>query len=288
MRPANLKTRIFLDSGGADETKIALEAIGFLDGQTTNPTYFAKSNIVQERLRSQGKFSREELLDSYKSTVREISGLIPEGSVSIEVYADWEFKAEDLLNQAREMNAWIPNAHIKFPIIPEGMKAAEKALAEGIRVNMTLCFSQEQAAAVYAMSKGAKKGDVIISPFMGRHFDAGRKGIDHVKNIVRIYKNGDGHVEVLAASLRSLEQFLAAIQAETDIITAGLKYIKLWQESGLRLPDENFEYNPEGKEPIEYEEFDLEKPWTSYDLENEMTREGLIRFAEDWNNLIKL
>src|SRR3989338_5182346 len=116
MRPANLKTRIFLDSGGADETKIALQAIGFLDGQTTNPTYFAKSNIVQERIKSQGKFAREELLDSYKFTVREISGLIPEGSVSIEVYADWQTNAEEMLDQAREMNTWIPNAHIKFPI----------------------------------------------------------------------------------------------------------------------------------------------------------------------------
>ena len=258
----------------------------FLDGQTTNPTYFAKSNKIQEQLKTGEKFTKKELLASYKETIESINKLIPNGSISIEVYADKLTTADGMIKQATEMNKWIPNAHIKFPIIPEGMRAAHMALEKGIRVNMTLCFAQEQAAAVYAMSRGVKKGDVFVSPFMGRHFDAGKRGIDLIQNIIEMYKPGDGHVEVLAASLRSLDQFLAAIQAGTDIITAGLKYINLWAENGMNLPGDDFLYNPEGKEAIEYQEFDLSKPWDSFNIEHEMTSNGLDQFAADWNSLI--
>lgn len=287
MRPKDLSTKIFLDSGGADDTKAALDAIGFLDGQTTNPTYFAKSNKVQRFLQAGNKFTNEELLKSYRETIESIGKLIPVGSISIEVYADQNTKAEEMVKQAQEMNKWIPNAHIKFPIIPQGMKAAYTALEKGIRVNMTLCFTQEQAASVYSLTKGANKGDVFVSPFMGRHFDAGRRGIDHVKNIIRMYEGGDGHVEVLAASLRSLDQFFAAIRAGTDIITAGLKYIQLWGEQGVTIPGDEFSYNPEEKQSIAYQEFDLSKSWDSFNINNEMTNNGFEQFARDWNALIK-
>ncbi|PIR96925.1 MAG: transaldolase [Candidatus Doudnabacteria bacterium CG10_big_fil_rev_8_21_14_0_10_41_10] len=287
MRPTNLHTRIFLDSGGVDDTKIALDAIGFLDGQTTNPTYFVKSNKIQEQLKAGKKFTNEELLASYRETIESINKLIPKGSISIEIYADKLTTAYGMIKQATEMNEWILNAHIKFPIIPEGMRAAHMALEKGIRVNITLCFTQEQAAAVYAMSRGVKKGDIFVSLFMGRHFDAGKRGIDLIQNIIEMYKPGDGHVEALAASLRSLDQFLAAIQSGTDIITAGLKYINLWAENGMNLPGDDFFYNPEGEEAIEYQEFDLSKPWDSFNIQHEMTSNGLDQFARDWSALIK-
>ena len=93
--------------------------------------------------------------------------------------------AEDMLPQGREMFSWIPNAHIKFPTSHEGLKAADQAVQEGLRVNLTLCFSQEQAAAVYAATKGAKKGDVFVSPFIGRLDDRGENGMDLIANITQ-------------------------------------------------------------------------------------------------------
>ncbi|MDP2933130.1 MAG: transaldolase family protein [bacterium] len=286
MKPENLKTRIFLDSGDVEETKQAISLIGFLDGQTTNPTYFAKSPLVQQRIKTSGKYTLKELLDSYKNTVSQISDLIPQGSVSIEVYADKFTKAEAMFKQAKEMNSWIPNAHIKFPIIPEGVKAAHKALEAGIRVNMTLCFTQEQAAAVYALSRGAKRGDVFVSPFMGRHFDAGRNGLDFVSNVIRMYNKGDGHVEVLAASLRDLSQFFAAISNGADIITAGFKYIKEWSLNGLSVPKAGLTYDSSGLQMIPYQDISLDKQWDEYDISQEMTAKGLDQFSNDWNSLI--
>lgn len=84
--------------------------------------------------------------------------MIPQGSVSVEVYADSSTKAEEMLAEAFEMSSWIPNAHIKFPSTKEGLKAAERAVKANLRVNMTLCFQQEQAAAVYSATSGSKKG----------------------------------------------------------------------------------------------------------------------------------
>lgn len=282
-----MTARIFLDSGDPKETKAALELLGFLDGQTTNPTYFVKSPQVQERLKNVGKFKESELLESYKKTVGEITQIIPEGSISVEVYGDQTTPAGTMLKQARELFLWTPHAYIKFPIIPEGMKAAQQAIAEGMRVNMTLCFNQQQAAAVYAMSRGAKRGQVYVSPFIGRHTDAGRQGLDLVRNIVKMYSQGDGHVLVLSASLRAIEQFYASLQAGTDIITAGFKYIKQWAEEGKKEPTTDFVYNPEGFEPISYKEYDLNKDWTEFNLQDPMTEKGLEQFVEDWKKVIQ-
>src|SRR5665213_318501 len=146
MRPNGLKTRIFLDSGDPAETKQAITLLGFLDGQTTNPTLVAKNPQVKQRLDRGEKFSSNEIYDFYKQVVAEISGLIPDGSVSIEVYADNTTSANDMFEQGRKMYDWIPNAHIKYPVIATGLDAAEQSIAAGMRVNMTLCFTQAQAA----------------------------------------------------------------------------------------------------------------------------------------------
>jgi len=279
-------TKIFLDSGDPQETKEALRLLGFLDGQTTNPSYFIKSAQVQEHLKTLGKFSSKELWNIYHKTIQDIEAIIPTGSISVEVYADKNTKAEDMIIQARELFKWTPNAYLKFPIIPEGMKAAAMAIKEGMRVNMTLCFNQEQAAAVYAMSRGAKRGQVYISPFIGRHTDIGMQGLDLIRNIIQMYKNGDGHVLVLSASLRSLNQFYTAIHVGTDIITAGIGYLREWAQDGKKFPGKDFVGKPEGFRPILYKEFDLKKEWTEFNIGDEMTNKGLDQFYQDWNNAI--
>mgnify|MGYP001580833609 CR=1 FL=1 len=275
MKPDNLKTKIFLDSGDPKETQEALNILGYLDGQTTNPTLISKNPQAKERLERGNKFTKEEIFTFYKKVIKEISALIPEGSISIEVYADAKTSADDMYIQGKEMFAWIPNAHIKYPITSPGLLAAERLIREGMRVNMTLCFSQEQAAAVYAATKGAKKGDVFISPFVGRLDDKGENGMNLITNILRMYNDGDGHVEVLTASVRSLEHFLYALNLESDIITVPLSILKEWAGTGPRL------------KAIKYSEIAISKPWTGYNIAHELTEKGMQKFSNDWNELIK-
>lgn len=278
--------KIFLDSSNPAETARIIKILGKLDGQTTNPTLVAKHPDVLARQVHGKKFTSQEIFAFYKKIVKEIAAQIPQGSVSIEVYADRTTPAETMVRQAQEMNTWIPNAHIKLPTTHEGLKAAQILTQKNIRLNMTLCFSQEQAAAVYAASRGAKKGDIFISPFVGRLDDIGINGIDLIKNIIALYQESDHHVEVLAASVRNLVHFLAALQLDADIITAPFSVLKKWGEKGKPQPDRSFAYQPTNLSSIPYQKYSLDKNWTTFNIAHELTDKGIKRFAEDWNNLI--
>ena len=240
MKPLNLKTKIFLDSCDPKETKEILIVLGFLDGQTTNPSLVSKNPYAEERFKNGEKFTQEEIFDFYKKVIQEISLLIPDGSISIEVYADENSKADELFNQGKEMYEWVPNSQIKYPIMSAGLEAAERSIKEGMRVNMTLCFDEEQAAAVYPATIGAKKGDVFVSPFIGRLDDIGVNGMSLIKNINEMYKEGDGHVEVLAASVRTMDHFMASLALGVDIITAPKSLLLEWAKAGMPLPGEDF------------------------------------------------
>lgn len=282
MRPSNLKTRIFLDSGDPQETKEALSALGFLDGQTTNPSLIAKNPQALGK-----KFSAAEVLNFYEKVVTEVSSLIPQGSVSIEVYADKDTPAEEMLEQGEGFYKWIPNAHIKFPTTPEGLKAAELAVLDGLRVNMTLVFSQQQAAAVYAATKAAKKGDVFLSPFVGRLDDRGENGMDFIANTIKMYSLGDGHVEVLTASIRSVDHLVKCIELGSDIATVPLQVLKEWAAQGMPQKSQGSIVNSQELAPIPYQQIDLNKPWTEYNIQHELTDKGIEKFSADWNSLIK-
>ncbi|MBI2484034.1 transaldolase [Candidatus Uhrbacteria bacterium] len=287
MKPENLRSKIFLDGGDARETKTYLDSLGFLDGQTTNPSLIAKNPEARKRIERGEKFSADELLGFYKDIVQEISVLIPHGSVSVEVYADRETTAEDMLAEGRKMYSWIPNAHIKLPTTAEGLKAAHQAIAENMRINMTLVFSQEQAAAVYAATRGATKGQVFLSPFVGRLDDRGENGMSLIKNILEMYKKGDGHVEVLTASVRSLDHFLYALALQSDIITTPAKILHEWHEAGMPLAGDEFNYDSKELKPLPYQELDLARDWTEFDIQHELTDVGVEKFAADWNALIQ-
>ncbi len=294
MKPTNLKTKIFLDSGDPAETREVLSILGFLDGQTTNPSLIAKNPETAGK-----KFSKDELISFYRKIVGEVSKMLPKKSVSVEVYADKYTTADEMFEQAKEFNKWIPNAHIKYPTNKAGLKAAEKSITEKMRVNMTLVFNQEQSAAVYAATKGAKKGDVFVSPFVGRLDDRGEDGMGLIKNILQMYNSSpyegddgrglsDGHVEVLTASVRSLKHFVKAIELGSDIITAPLKILKEWKEAGMPLNRESGIMNQElSLKPIKYQDINLNQPRQEYNINHELTDNGIERFARDWNNLIK-
>lgn len=161
------KTKILVDGGDPEETLRVKELIGFVDGQTTNPSLIAKNPEIRERIASGHTLSPQEEKDEYRKIVQAISPLVGDAGVSIEVFADMDTKAEEMLAQGEEMFSWIPNAYIKYPCTREGLRAAEISVRKQIRVNMTLCFSQDQAAAVYAATRGSRE-PVYASPFIGR------------------------------------------------------------------------------------------------------------------------
>ena len=133
---------------------------------------------------------------------------------------------------------------------------------------------------MYAATKGTKE-PAYVSPFVGRLDDIGQNGMDVVKNIKRMFSKGDGHVLVLAASIRSLEHLLYCFALETELATVPAKVLEQWASKNLPMPDEQFQYKASGK-PIPYEDLDLEQSWEAFDIQHELTRKGIAKFAADY------
>lgn len=285
MSNLRFSSKIFIDGGVPEETAQAKKLLGFLDGQTTNPTLIAKNLKTAAEKKGQPLHLTQDLaLNEYKRIVQEMNKIIPEGSISIQVFANADTKAQDLLIQGRLRYDWIPNHSIKFPCTTEGLKAVNVACQE-TPVNITLVFSQSQAAAVYEATRGAKY-PVFISPFVGRLDDLGQNGMQVVGNIKRMYEGGDGHVEVLTASIRSLDHLMYALQLKSDIVTIPFKVFDLWSQGGFLQPDANFEYDkPELKDIPYREDVVLGHDFTSYDLFHELTAKGVQTFWNDWTEL---
>lgn len=285
MKKISISSKIFIDGGDFEETQEVKNLLGFVDGQTTNPTLISQNPIVKARIKKGEKFTKREAYHFYKKVVEKIAK-ITSGPISIEVYADQNTKAEEMLNQAKEMVKWIPNAYIKLPITKEGLKAANLATKKDIPVNMTLCFSQEQAAAVYAATKGTKR-PVFVSPFVGRLDDRGENGMDLVKNILRMYQKGDNHVLLLTASVRNLDHLFYAIKIGSPLITVPFRVIKEWAAKDFILPDENFNYQAPYLKSISYQEIPLDKDWQNYNINHSLTKIGIERFSADWKSITK-
>ena len=291
MPAPKMNTKILVDGGDPKETLRIKNLIGHVDGQTTNPTLISKNPEVKAAVSSGRKFSSQEELNEYKNIVREISPLVDEAGVSIEVFADLNTPAEKMLAQGQEMFSWIPNAYIKYPCTSEGLRAAQMSVRRGIRVNMTLCFSQEQAAAVYAATKGAKE-PVYVSPFLGRLDDHGDNGMDLVRNIKKMYAEGDGHVHVLAASIRHLMHLLGSFSLNAELVTAPAKVWEEWAAASFPLPKQGFVYQGTDKagkllKPIPYKELDLAQPWESFDVRHELTTQGIHQFVADYQKTLR-
>lgn len=288
-----LKSRIFIDGGNPEETKQADRLMRSLrpdwnrgiDGQTTNPTLVAKNPEIQEQLASGKKLTVKTLLAEYRKIVEAIAA-VTSGPISIQVIADQTTSAEEMLQQARVYKTWIPNGVIKFPCTEAGLAAAE-IFCEEFPVNITLNFSQAQAAAVYQATRNAKY-KVFISPFVGRLDDQGKKGMDLVANELKMYEGGDGHVQVLTASVRSLAMLLDAIYLESPAITVPMSVFQEWANYEFPLPADEFTYNVGSLKAIEFdEELTLDQDWRSYDLSHELTEAGLRRFTDDWQTLLQ-
>jgi transaldolase len=278
------KTKILVDGGDPRETLQIKKVLGFVDGQTTNPSLIANNPEIKERLASGCKLSEEEELAEYRKIVLEISPLVGDCGVSIEVFSDLNSKAQEMLVQGEEMFTWIPNAYIKYPCTAEGLRAAQMSVQQGLRVNLTLCFSQQQAAAVYAATKGTCV-PAYVSPFVGRLDDIGQNGMGLIKNTKQMLAHGDGHLLVLAASIRNLDQLLYCFSLDVDLVTVPAKVLTLWAEKDFPMPEAGFQYHSSAK-PIPYEELDLSQPWEKFNIAHELTTKGLEKFAADYRKTV--
>jgi transaldolase len=293
--------KIHLDSGDPEETKKAKGLIGFLDGQTTNPSLVAKNPEIQQYLASGKKLTEEDLLDRYKEVVHEIEKEVA-GPISVEVNAVWDTPVTELLEQAEKMYSWGRNIYVKFPTVPNAVEAAHEFTKKGGRVNMTLVFDQTQAAAVYAATRETSS-PVFVSPFMGRWDDRGVNGIDLIKNVYKMYKkfavqeknpknfsHNRSHVQILAASIRTLDHFYASIFNSADILTVPYKILQSWVGEEKWIPDEHYRSPVSGLKALIYEDLPLESDFRKYEIpkeEGSLLIEGLKKFRADWESLLR-
>jgi transaldolase len=207
--------------------------------------------------------------------------------VSIEVFADSKTRSDEILRESRKLFAWIPNAYIKIPITKEGLIAAKQAVREGIKINMTLCFNQEQAAAVYSATKGAQKRQVFISPFIGRLDDVKKNGLNLVSNILRMYKNGDGHVSVIAASIRDLSHLTRCLGFGFDIVTVPYQILEEWADSKFTVLAKTHRCKTSLKRIPYNKRITIGlKEWEKMQLQDELTDQGIKKFCRDWKALV--
>jgi transaldolase len=189
--------KLFIDSGDIGEIKEA-QAMGAIDGVTTNPSLLAKGGLPT------------------KDAITQICELV-DGPISAEVLAT---DMEGILKEGRELAALHPNVVVKVPLLAEGMKAVKVFTEEGIKTNVTLCFSAPQAL------MAAKAGATYISPFVGRIDDAGGDGMEVVEQIVTIYENYKLPTQVLTASVRHPGHFIQAALLGSHVATVPFKVIK--------------------------------------------------------------
>jgi transaldolase len=124
-----------------------------------------------------------------------------------------------------------------------------------------------------------------VSPFIGRLDDIGRKGVDLVSNITRMYESGDGHVLVLAASIRSIAHLLYCFSVGADLVTVPATVLRQWADGGFQMPDARFTYPGVGS-PIAYEPLDLEQPWRNFRSDHELTTKGIEKFVADYRETL--
>lgn len=216
--------KIFIDTADIQEIKEA-NAMGILDGVTTNPTLISKTGR------------------DFKSVVKEILKEV-KGPVSLETVS---LTAQGMIDEGHQLADYGPNVVVKLPSTVEGLKAIKQLRSEGIQTNCTLCFSPTQALLI------AKAGSTIVSPFVGRLDDIGENGMALIKDIVQIYKNYSMKTEVLVASVRNPIHVLQAALYGAHIATLPFsviaqlmkhpltdKGIDLFLKDWAKVPDKPF------------------------------------------------
>jgi transaldolase len=196
--------KIFLDTANIEEIKEA-NSWGIIDGITTNPTLMAKEK-------------RE-----YDEIVKEIVAIV-DGPISAEAMCG---KCDDIVKEARALSKIHKNIVVKIPMTTEGLKAVKKLSAEGVKTNVTLVFSPNQALLA------AKAGATYVSPFIGRLDDIGAHGMDVIEQIMKVYRNYNFKTQVIVASIRHPIHVLQAAMIGADIATVPFEVLKKMTQHSL-------------------------------------------------------
>lgn len=205
--------KIFIDTADINEIRKANE-MGVLDGVTTNPSLIAKTGR------------------DFRSVVREILAEIPDRPVSLETVS---LHAAGMIEEGKRLAEYADNVVVKLITTVEGLKATRALSAEGIKTNLTLCFSPNQALLV------AKAGASYVSPFVGRLDDISQPGMSLISDIVQIYNNYGFETELLVASVRNPIHVRDAALMGADICTIPLNVIgQLMQHSLTDIGIERF------------------------------------------------
>ena len=203
--------KFFIDTANISEIQ-RIHAWGILDGVTTNPSLIAKES---------GK--------PFEAIIEEICGIV-DGPISAEVIA---LDAEGMVKEGKALAKIHKNVVVKLPLIPEGLKACKALSAEGIRTNVTLCFSATQGL------MAAKAGATYVSPFVGRLDDINLRGMDLIEELVAIFENYGLETQVLAASIRLPRHVTEAALAGAHVATIPPKIFD--QMLGHPLTDKGIE-----------------------------------------------
>ena len=191
--------KLFIDTANVEDIRKAND-MGVICGVTTNPSLIAK----------EGR--------DFKEVIKEIASIV-DGPISGEVKATTE-KAEDMIEEGRAIAAIHPNMVVKIPMTVEGLKAVKVLSKEGIKTNVTLIFSANQALLA------ARAGATYVSPFLGRLDDISSPGIELIEDIVQIFGNYDIDTEIIAASIRNTVHVTECALAGADIATVPYKVIE--------------------------------------------------------------
>jgi transaldolase len=216
------KTKILVDGGDPGETRRVKDLLGFVDGQTTNPSLIAKNPEIRQLLASGRALSAQEEKDEYRKIVQSVSPLVGDAD---------------------------------------------------------------------AATKGARE-PVYVSPFVGRLDDHGENGMDLVKNIKKMYEATDGHVYVLAASIRHLEHLLCSFALDVELATVPIKVLEQWAAKNFPMPGRDFSYkgedpNGEPLKAIPYKALNLNRSWDSFDIAHELTTKGIEKFVADYRSTLR-
>ncbi len=183
--------KLFIDTANIDEIK-EIKEWGILEGVTTNPSLIAREGDVD-----------------FKEVITRITDLVP-GPISAEVIST---DSEGMIEEARELAGISENIVIKIPMTEDGMAAVDTLSSEGIKTNVTLVFSANQALIA------ARAGATFVSPFIGRLDDIGHDGMQVVRDICQVYNNYGIKSQIIAASIRHPRHVLLAAKAGADIAT---------------------------------------------------------------------
>lgn len=290
-------TKFILDSGDPQEYKEASELFSShnrsLWGSTTNPSLIAKKIATE-----QTKLTLNDAFSLQKEIVMNILNNV-ESAVSAEVYADTTTTANEMIEQGREIASWDERVVVKLPTTLEGLKARTQLRIDGITVNNTLVFSEQQIFAIslhehLVMPQITKKSKwpSFISPFVGRLDDIGESGLTLVYNGMKAKSYFPETLWMLEASIRTPKDIENGIKIGTELMTAPLKTYKEWLTGSQIQMDPFTPTHPEWKVPDElFSISSLDEFFTAIlenrlDITHPLTDKGIEKFVADWQAIL--